>query len=110
MYGLGMPTYLERLQCVVELWLAHSSRGGHGHRRRDGGDAPTELVLGSNAELVAVRRAKAVHHEVLVTDVISQVHPVNVSVCSRENYTVEHIYLVGLFLADACYLINCPLS
>ena len=77
---IDIGSYLKSLEGIVELGLAGSSRWSHDNSRWNRRDGPTELVPCQHSKFVAVRGSQVIHDIVLMPDIVSQIHPVDVGV------------------------------
>ena len=78
-----MNIYLEGLKSVVELSFAGATGRSHNNSGGNGGNAPTEFVPGQHAEFVPVGRPQVVHNIIFVSDIIRQINPIDVGICTE---------------------------
>ena len=72
--------YLEGLKGVVKLGFAGATGRRHDNSGWNRGNAPTEFVSGQHSEFVPMGRPQVVDDVVLVSDIIRQIHPIDVGI------------------------------
>lgn len=96
-------TYLKYLKSFIEFCFACTTRWGHSNCRRNGGNAPPEFITGQHSEFISMGWSQVVDYIIFMTDIISQINPIDISIWKIKNNIKFPNILIFFFVSISEY-------